>query len=93
MQLLIGILLLGGGFYFLFMAIRCRANPAECQDLFMTKQGFSYSIIAKLHYRGNAAAVRQLLLEDRRIQRLFVVELSIRSVIIGIIGLLVLSSS
>lgn len=76
--------------YFAFEAVKCSLDPSACQDIFMTKQGFSRSIVAKMLFPGQPEIARQSVIENPKIRTWFLVELYGRSIVFAIIVLFVL---
>lgn len=79
--------------YFAFEAVRCSVDPSACRDIFMTKQGFSRSIVAKMMFPGQPETARQEVLKDPKVRAWFLAELYGRSIVFALIVLLVLVKS
>ena len=63
----------------IYRAFRCWRSPDTCQDAFMTKQGWTKSIVAHMFWASPDAA-RKAVIQDERIRRLYILELCGRAV-------------
>lgn len=82
-RLILSILL---SLFFVVYAERTRRDPYKGQNLFMTKQGWTRSLLA-LPYLGRPEAARKALVEDANLRKKFIIELYVWAAAIFLLGL------
>ena len=69
------------------IAEQCRRNPENCQNLFMTKQGWTRSVFA-LKYLGRPDEAREAIIQDGGLRRKLLIEWYIQIIVLFVLGLL-----
>lgn len=71
----------------------CVYKPEKCKDLFMSTNGFTISLVAKLSYPGQPEVARRDIVVKARLRSLFILELVIRAIFLISVSILIVVSN